>query len=291
MMTQQSSQGASPNTYILETESGAEMARLMRQDLLITQGMGGIFPEAIDLTGVKDVLDLACGPGGWVLETAFAHPEMRLVGVDISEKMITYAQAQARVQRLPNARFQVMNIVQPLTFADASFDLVNERFIVGFMLQKQWPQLVRESLRLLRPGGILRFTEVEVGYSNKACFEKVWWIILQAMKQHGLGFSPHGLHFSIFPLLPKFFRDAGVQGIEKMAHVIEFSSGLEARDGFYYDFVNAFQALEPFIQKSGLISLQEWRELTQKALAEMFEEDFCAVWILLTVWGSKPEGA
>lgn len=280
---------AQKETYVLDTESGAEMARLMRQDQLITQGMGGIFPEKVNLEGVQDVLDLACGPGGWVMETAFAHPEMQVVGVDISEKMIAYARAQTKVQRLPNATFHVMNILQPLTFADASFDLVNERFIVGFMQQQRWPQLIRESLRILRPGGILRYTEVELGYSNKTFFEKAWWIILQAMSQNGLGFSPHGLHFTIFPMLPRFFREADVQNVEKMAHVVEFSAGTEARDGFYYDFVNAFQALEPFIQKSGLVTLEEWRSIAQKALGEMFEDDFSAVWILLTVWGRKPE--
>ena len=282
------SDAAQKGGYVVDTESGAEMARLMRQDQLITQGMGGIFPENPDLASVHKALDLACGPGGWVIETAYAHPDIQVVGVDISEKMIAYAQAQAEVQRLPNASFHVMNIVQPLAFADASFDLVNERFITGFMQQQQWPQLVRESLRILRPGGILRFTEVEVGYSNKPAFEKAWWVVLQAMSRSGLGFSPHGLHFSTLPMLHKFFRDAQVENINKMAHAIEFSSGMEAREGFYYDFVNGFLALEPFIQRSGLMSLEDWRTLTQKALAEMFEDDFCALWILLTVWGRKP---
>lgn len=273
--------------YVLDTESGAEMARLMRQDQLITQGMGGIFPEQKNLEGVRQVLDLACGPGGWVFDTAFTYPHMQVMGVDISEKMVVYAKAQARVQGLANASFEVMNILQPLSFADASFDLVNERFIVGFMQQKRWPQLVDEGLRILRPGGILRFTEVEVGFVNKPTFEKALWLILQAMQRNGLGFSPHGLHFSIFPMLPRFFRDAGVQEVSRMSHVIEFSTGTEAHDGFYYDFANAFLAVEPFLERSGLVTLEEWRTLSQRALAEMFEDDFCAVWVLLTVWGRK----
>lgn len=275
--------------YVLDTESGAEMARLMRQDQLITQGMGGIFPEHPKLDGVERILDLACGPGGWVIETAFAYPDIAVVGVDISEKMIAYARAQAEVQQVSNASFQVVNILQhPLPFPDASFDLVNERFIVGFMQQQRWPQLVRESLRLLRPGGILRFTEVELGFANKPSFEKAWWLILQAMARNGLGFSPNGLHFSIFPMLLSFFRQAGIEDQQKMAHVVEFSSGTEAHEGFYYDFANAFLALEPFIEKSGVATLEDWRTIAQKGLAEMLESDFCAIWALLTVWGKKP---
>src|SRR5690348_12671100 len=61
------------NTYILDAESAAEMARLMRQDQLVTAGMGGIFPENIDLSGIQRVIDLACGPGGWPLEVAYTY--------------------------------------------------------------------------------------------------------------------------------------------------------------------------------------------------------------------------
>ncbi len=287
MMTTPSEPLDEQNTYVVSTESSAEMARLMRQDQLLTQGMGGIFPEKIDLKGVHDVLDMACGPGGWVLETAFANAEMQVTGVDISEKMIAYAQAQAQVQQLSNASFRVMNIVHPLGFPDASFDLINERFIVGFMQRQAWPELMQESLRILRPGGIVRFTEVEAGHSNKPSFEKAWWLLFQAMNRSGLAFSPNGLHFNIFPMLLRFFRDANMQNVQKMAHVIDFSAGTEARDGFYYDLLNGFQALEPFITKSQVASLEEWRQIYQKGLSEMFEDDFCASWMLLTVWGHK----
>src|ERR1700753_1331797 len=91
------------NTYVVDAESSAEMARLMRQEQLITEGMGGLFPEGIDLSHADRILDIACGPGGWVIETAFTYPHIEVIGVDISHRMITYAQAQANVQGLTNA--------------------------------------------------------------------------------------------------------------------------------------------------------------------------------------------
>lgn len=39
--------------------------------------------------------------------------------------------------------------------------------------------------------------------------------------------------------------------------------------------------------KTHLLSVDAWRELYQKGLAEMYEEDFCSMYILLTVWGQK----
>jgi len=288
MAAQDQSHAPDESTYVVDAQSAAEMSRLMRQEKLLTRSMGGIFPEGPDLSGVRRVLDLACGPGGWVLETAFSYPEMRVTGVDISERAVAYANAQAMAQHLPNASFQVMNVQQPLAFADASFDLVNERLIVGFMRPDKWPGLIQECLRILRPGGILRFTEFEPGFTNKPFLEKALGMVTRAMKLGGYTFSPDGLHFNIIPMLPGFFREAGLQRIQKMAHVIEFSENVEARDSFYHDTAIGFQLVEPFIEKVGLATVGEWREIYKKAIAEIFEEDFRAIWFFLTVWGRKP---
>src|SRR5438552_15885823 len=92
------------NVYISDPESGAEMARLLDQDRLITKGMGGLFPErSNDFSGIHRVLDAACGPGGWAMEIAFRHPDIGAVGFDVSQAMIDYANAKARVPVLENA--------------------------------------------------------------------------------------------------------------------------------------------------------------------------------------------
>src|SRR2546423_14165351 len=93
------------NTYILDAESGAEMARLMKQDRLLTQGMHGFLAERDDVATMHNILDIACGPGGWVLDVAFAHAQINVVGIDISSVMVEYARTQAELQRLANANF------------------------------------------------------------------------------------------------------------------------------------------------------------------------------------------
>ncbi len=95
----------SNNTYVLDGENTAEMARLIQQDLLVTAQMGGLLPERPDFAGFSRVLDIACGPGGWVHEVAAAHPTIEDMGIDLSRIMIQYAQAQARVRGLENTRF------------------------------------------------------------------------------------------------------------------------------------------------------------------------------------------
>src|SRR5438105_1031571 len=85
------------NSYFIDHESAGEMARLLDQDRLYTEAMGGFFSERSDLSDLHRMLDIGCGPGGWVQELAFAFPDKEFVGTDISEAMIKYARAQAKV--------------------------------------------------------------------------------------------------------------------------------------------------------------------------------------------------
>lgn len=287
--TQENSADQSKNVYPADAESELEMARLMRQDQLLTRGMGGIFPEKPDLSNVQCILDVACGPGGWVLDTAYSYADMEVTGVDISERMITYANAQAEAQHRSNAHFKVMDMLQPFTFPDASFDLVNARLVAAAMHRDKWPGFFAECLRILRPGGILRVTEFEWGMSNKPYHEEACHKIHQALSRMGHNFSPTGLHYGVIPMLPRLFRNAGLQHISTMAHLIDYSFDMDGHEGFYHDYAVVLGVLEPLVVHAQVATADEWHELVPKALAEMQDEDFCAVWTTVTVWGNKPE--
>src|SRR2546430_10011921 len=115
-----SSSMPSDQNYFTDPENAAEMARLTKQARMLTQVMGGPLSEEIDPSQIHDILDLACGPGEWVLETARKYPDKRITGVDISHLMIEYARFQAQQQHLDNAHFKVRNVLEGLDFPDAS---------------------------------------------------------------------------------------------------------------------------------------------------------------------------
>jgi ubiquinone/menaquinone biosynthesis C-methylase UbiE len=281
----------SENLYI-SADSPKKIERLLHLDQLITQSMGGSFPENLDLSRVHHVLDLACGPGGWALEAAFAHPDWQITGLDASTKMVNYANAQAQVQGLGNASFQVGNDLQTLPFPDASFDLVNERFILDWVLTQpdQWSCLIRESLRILRPGGILLFTELEMGFANTPAYEMAVSAIIKAIDRVLFRFSSHGISFTLFPPLLQLFKEANLHRLERLAHVVDYSFGTEAHAGFYHISQSVFSGVEPYLFKErSAATAEEWRTLSQKALSEMFDPEFRAALALLTIWGHKPE--
>jgi ubiquinone/menaquinone biosynthesis C-methylase UbiE len=277
------------NIYLLDAESGAEMARLMNQDRLVTRIMGGIIPEPLDLSNMHDVLDLGCGPGGWVFDVAYTYPKVNVVGIDISRKVVEYARAQAWTQGLNNASFVMGNILQPLNFPDNSFDLVNARFIAGFVPRTGWAKLLQECFRITRPGGIIRLTEPEMNFGTTPAFVKMAEIGTQAIKLAGLGFSLDGHQINITPMLSRLLRDAGFQDVKRKAHVIDFSAGEEAHHGFYQNYMIAAQIARPFLLKMKVATEEELDELYREMMIEMMQDNFQALWFLLTGWGEKPQ--
>ncbi len=274
------------DTYVMDPENVIEMARLINQHVLVTEHMGGLFPQEVDPHSFTSVLDLACGPGGWVLDVAQAFPELDVVGVDISQTMITYAKARAKAQGLKNARFQTMSILKPFTFPDQSFDMVNVRFLVGVLSPKDWPGMIQECKRVLRPGGILRLTDVDdLGITNSTALERFTMLGAIASRQAGRAFFSEGRYIGTMVMLGRFLRQAGFQDIHQQAHIIDWSAGTDA---FLAQYDNARMALymgNAFLCRMGVISQEDFDGLYHQVLIEMNSSDFCAVMLFLTAWG------
>ena len=282
---------AQNNSYIIDVEHPAEMARLIQFDQVTTRAMGGILAEQSEtaLAQFRNVLDLGCGPGGWVLDVAFAHPTVEVAGIDISRTMIDYANARARSQQLTNASFGVMDVTKPLDFPDASFDLINARFLINVFHKDHWPLLMKECIRLLRSGGILRWTETDrFGLTNSPAYERMIALALEAEWRAGYTFSPDGRSNGITPVLGYLMRNAGIEHIQQRAHVLDFSANSEGWQGMYDNMKAAGELLRPFLVKLGVITEEEMKVLYQQTLIEMQAADFCAIWQYMTAWGNKP---
>lgn len=274
------------NPFVID-ESTMEMTWLLNQDRLLTEGMGGLFPERTHLAGIQSILDVSCGPGGWVLEVARMYPDIEVVGFDISEPMIEYAQAHAQARGLDNAHFQVMDALKPFAFSDASFDLVNARTLSGFMNPQTWPVLMQEMYRVCRPGGVLRLTEFELPVTNSPAFELVSSLTVRAFQKAQRNFSPDERHFGITPMLRLLLRNAGCQNIQYKAHAVDFSAQTQLHMDGYQDFLIVYQLIQPFLVKMQVTTQEEIERIYQDMLTEMHGDDFAALWFYITVWGEK----
>ncbi len=283
----------SENSYVLDQESAVEIARLLDLDLVVTRHMGGLFPEDMDLSTAHTLLDIACGPGGWVQEVAFAYPDKRVVGIDISRTMLAYARAQAAVQGLDNASFLFMDATAPLQFPDASFDIVNARFLLGFMWKEAWPQLVSECVRITRPGGIVRLTETDtgiMGITNSMVLETMTRMTMRAFYRTGRSFHPaeDGHHLALTPMLRRFLEQAGCHVIRQSAHMIDYSASAPDHATICRNLQMATKLGQPFALKLGIATSAELECIYQQMVEEMDREDFCGIWYFTSVYGKKP---
>jgi SAM-dependent methyltransferase len=219
--------------------------------------------------------------------SSYTHPDIEVVGIDISQTMIYYARAQARVQGLHNASFRVMDATQPLDFPDESFDLVNARPI-GFFPKGVWPKLMQECMRILRHGGTIRLTESEWGFTNGPATEKIQGMFYKALLAGGRSFTQDGRRHGITMMLGGFLRDAGCINIGQMAHVIDFSAGTEFHDPIYNDWKVVNKLSQPFFISMGVTTQEEVDEAYNQMLVEMMQDDFRGIMYLLTAWGEKP---
>jgi ubiquinone/menaquinone biosynthesis C-methylase UbiE len=275
------------NLYVLG-HSDAEKVRLTEQDRHINLALGGLLPEQADLSNVHHVLDVACGPGGWALELAEQYPDMQVVGIDIDKGMIEYAGTMARASKLENATFRVMDATRPLDLPDNFFDLVNARFMVGFLPAKQWSDVLQEFLRILHRGGIIRLTESEWGETSSPSYQKSLARTNRAMQLAGLSPSPDGRHIGITPFLRGHLSQAGCVDIQEAAYMIDFSAGTKAHQNIYEDLWIAQKLLQPFQVGMGVATQQEVDDAYEQIPLEMLSEDFYGILSMLTAWGKKP---
>jgi ubiquinone/menaquinone biosynthesis C-methylase UbiE len=97
------------------------------------------------------VLDIACGTGLVAFDAARAvGPDGHVLGVDLSGRMVSFAEQRAREVNLSNCRFERMD-AETLDLPDGKFDVV--LCALGLMYMPDPEQAVREMRRVLRPGG------------------------------------------------------------------------------------------------------------------------------------------
>lgn len=279
------------STYVVQDRnSEKELQRLVVQDRMITAGMGGVLPEFPDPTIFHRVLDVGCGTGGWSIEAARQYPEMSLVGIDISRRMVEYACTQAQeAQVADRVEFRVMDALQAIEFPDNSFDLVNLRLALSYVRKFEWRKIIEEMVQVVCPGGIVRIVETNYSIqSSSVALTRLQEMIVCAFYQsmHLFEPEPDGLIRHLPDLLA--MHGYGCEQIQTKVYTFNVHAGTPEGQAYYEDMRLAMQTVRPFLQKCGCLS-PDYDAVYKQACEEMQQPDFYASWDMVTVWGKKPE--
>jgi ubiquinone/menaquinone biosynthesis C-methylase UbiE len=207
---------------------------------------------------------------------------MQVIGIDTSEDLIQYARASARTQYLENAHFEIMDIRKPLTYEDASFDLVNARFMSPILRAGEWATVVREMVRVTRPGGIVRLIDTDGNtVVSSPALKQFRDLIITTMETDGRSLI-------LTPYFKPWLRDAGCSEIQLLPHLIDFSAGEVAHPVIYEDFkVIMTQVIPYLVAQNPSLTQQMLSDLLQQMLGEMLQDSFRGHWPFVECYGRK----
>ena len=276
-----------PSTYFVQDRSDEEeLTRIIAQDRILTSGMGGVLVEQADPATLGRVLDVSCGTGGWLIEVAKSYPTITsLVGVDVSRRMIEYAQTQAAAQLVSDrVEFRTMDALRMLEFPPNSFDLVNLRCGWSYLRTWDWPKLLQEFQRICRPSGVIRVTEGGIVQSNSPALTQLSELFMRAVYQAGHFFTLdwNGMTSELAHLL----HQHAVRDVQTRAYTLEYHAGTPEGEAFAEDMRHAYRTFVPFLRKWTRVP-DNYEAIYQQALKEMHQPDFVATWHLLTAWGTR----
>jgi SAM-dependent methyltransferase len=106
----------------------------------------------------RRILDMGCAVGHSTLPWVEEFPAAEVHGIDVGAAMLRYAHARAEALGQP-VHFSQQN-AERTNFADASFDLVVSHIALHETSTQATKNILRESRRLLRPGGMALHLEV-----------------------------------------------------------------------------------------------------------------------------------
>jgi ubiquinone/menaquinone biosynthesis C-methylase UbiE len=106
--------------------------------------------DACSLRAADHILDLGCGKGTTAIYLARKYG-CSVTGIDLSEELVSEAVSLARRARVRHRTHFQVGDAHSLPFPDETFDAVVSQAVL--VLVKDKSQVIREALRVTRPGG------------------------------------------------------------------------------------------------------------------------------------------
>jgi demethylmenaquinone methyltransferase/2-methoxy-6-polyprenyl-1,4-benzoquinol methylase len=163
--------------------------------------------RVVELAAIRpgeDVLEVASGTGVQLARLAQGNDGGRTVGVEPANGMLAQARRHLERTGLSGRVELVQGSALNLPFADESFDLLVNGYMLDLLPREEIPRALREFKRVLRPGGRLVLSNMTKGERGR---ERIWdWLYA-----HGIVLTANCRGVLAEPVL----RDLGFADIQR----------------------------------------------------------------------------
>ncbi len=260
--------------YPIERRAG-EIERLHTQSAAMAPDTRAM----LELVGVGpgwSCLDVGCGPGGITgLLSERVGPQGRVVGLDRDAEFLAHARGRAAA----NTEFR-QGDAYGSDLPAASFDLVHMRFVASTAGDPE--RLLREAIRLARPGGVVALQEPDGSTLN--CYpEHPAWDRLKAAL---LGaFGGVGADLTLARRLYAVVRQAGLQDVQYRTCLL----GVRSIDPMVDYLPSTVESLRGTVIKLGLATEAEFPQMLADCRAHLRTPGTSfTMYTVAQVWGRTP---
>jgi ubiquinone/menaquinone biosynthesis C-methylase UbiE len=125
--------------------------------------------ELADIRNGESILEVAVGTGRVFERIASMNERGRNEGIDLSPEMLARAEERLR-KHSTNYSLQVADAYS-LPFPDGTFDLIINNYMFDLLPERDFPRVLGEFLRVLKPGGRVVITSMTPG---KRWYSRIW---------------------------------------------------------------------------------------------------------------------
>lgn len=268
------------NEFIHHTEEVLPFIRQM-------QG-GRLYPACLPVHSMERVMDLGCGPGTWIFELSRLHPHLHIYGIDSDKRAMQQARIRRNQSSIRQIELREMDPLQPLPVPDNYFDLIQMRFRGRSVRPAQWPALLQECRRMLRPGGWMLLVETDYYEVSSPAFMHLYRMTMRAMVQAHMIADSTGLSFGFPQQFYGMLIEAGFEESGYEADIVDvgFMSGIPGRN-FLSKLMKFSSYVRPLTVQHGILSGREFDALVEQAQVELHHPDLCGWGMLISAYGRK----
>ncbi|KAI8070125.1 S-adenosyl-L-methionine-dependent methyltransferase [Thamnidium elegans] len=138
-------------------EDMKEFDRLQRQHYLLKSTRKGNTWAPIE--SPKIIVEAGTGNGIWALEMANQYTESQVLGIDLKPPVFQHGNPT-------NLRYNQTNLNESWPMNDNSVDFIFQRNMYLHIQKDQWPKILEEMFRVLKPGGYIELIESDLWHHN-----------------------------------------------------------------------------------------------------------------------------